>query len=695
MILSIVSIFGVIRFVLIRESTETEIIPTDSPQFQLPDGVRARIGRGRINKMALSPDNNVLAVASVIGIWLYDVQSGDALTLLMAHTSNVNTIAFSPNSNILASGSTDKIVRLWDISTGELQHAFVGHAGGVFDIAFSSDGKVLASASIHEINLWDISTKTHKQRVRRYTYSGTSRISFNNSDKLIVAEVDTNKNKTIELTDLMSELTENPQKKVLEGQEHPVRGVSFSPDGEILVSVGMRKTFHFWDVNTGKQRKILNGDTDDVSGVFFSTDGKSLVTVDKNKAMHIWDIATGEKRSTIKGNFKSSRLVDIIHNGESIVSKDINGSINLWNSDNAIHQKTITGHATWNHDVLFNPDGSIVATREGWRSKNIHLWDLNTGKYRSTLLGHKKQIYSIAFSPDGKTLASGSADKTIYLWDVFSGEMKKKIRGNRHPIKTVIFSPNGETLAGVDVKNGMYLWDVSSGALKMDGTTRITDIAFSRDGKSLLSWDYQGYFTVWDVTTGKANTVKTHYTRILSNQLFSPDGKSFAVSTIQFTREQGRIVQIDLWDVVAGHVKHTLVGHTDEILSLAFTPNGKTLASGSRDKTIRFWDVATGEQVRIVTDPRWNTGRRRDEYDVSYVSFSQDGGTLASGLWGGAIYLWDTETGQQKQVLSGHTHVIVQIIFGEEGQPIASSSMDGTILIWDNTSFTEELDAMK
>ena len=165
LILSIVSILGVIKFVGMRESTETEIIPTDAPQFHLPDGVRARIGRGRLNKMALSPDNNVLAVASDIGIWLYDVQSGEAQTLLMAHTSNVSTIAFSPNSNILASGSTDKMVRLWDIGTGELVHTFVGHVGGIFDVVFSSDGKMLASASIHEINLWDINYKNSQTKV--------------------------------------------------------------------------------------------------------------------------------------------------------------------------------------------------------------------------------------------------------------------------------------------------------------------------------------------------------------------------------------------------------------------------------------------------------------------------------------------------------------------------------------------------
>lgn len=699
MILSIVSIFGVIRFVLIRESTETEIIPTDSPQFQLPDGVRARIGKGRINKMALSPDNTVLAVASAIGIWLYDVQSGEEIALLLPHKSNISAIAFSPNSNILASGSTDKIVRLWDIGTGELIHTFIGHAGGIFDIVFSSDGTMLASASIHEINLWDINTRTHKQSFDRFTSSSRSRISFN-SGKLLVAEMDyaDANNKNIELTYLLSNITSKQEKKILEGAEHHVRRVSFSPDGEILAGLGRRNTFYLWDVDTGNQRKVLIRDTDHVSRVFLSTDGKSVVTVDKNSAIHILDIATGEKKRTVNGNFNSPRMVEIIHNGESIVSKDINGTISLWNSDNAIHQKTITGHPIWPLDVLFSPDGTIVATDEGWGSKNIHLWDMTTGKYMRTLLGHKKNVHSMSFHPDGQILASSSEDKTINLWDVPSGKLKKRIRTGKHPVKTVMFSPDGKTLAGVDVMNGLYLLDVSSGALKMDfdnDSKSTLQISFSTDGKSLLSWNYGGLFTVWDVTTGKHNTINTNHSRNLSDKLFSPDGRLFAITTNHFTKEGGRIVQIDLWDVVAGHIKHTLLGHTDEILSLAFTPDGSTIASGSRDKTIRLWDVDTGEQLHILTDPRWHPGYLRDEYDVSFVSFTLDGGTLVSGIQVGDIYLWDTDTGQQKQILSGHTSRIEQIIFSEGGQPIASSSIDGTVLIWENTSVTNEQDSVK
>lgn len=104
-----------------------------------------------------------------------------------------------------------------------------------------------------------------------------------------------------------------------------------------------------------------------------------------------------------------------------------------------------------------------------------------------------------------------------------------------------------------------------------------------------------------------------------------------------------------------------------------------------------MWDVDTGEQIHLLTDPLWKKHNHIDNsYDVKYVSFSQDGRTLASGIRSGDIYLWDTETGEQKQILSGHTLWIDKMIFSEDGQPIASNGVDGTVLLWENGSVSKE-----
>ena len=94
----------------------SNVLAQDSPQWHLPKGAKVRLGKGGIYDIAYSPDGKFLAVGASIGIWIYDVQTGTELDLLVGHTAPIENLAFSPDGTTLASGSDDGTVLLWSVA---------------------------------------------------------------------------------------------------------------------------------------------------------------------------------------------------------------------------------------------------------------------------------------------------------------------------------------------------------------------------------------------------------------------------------------------------------------------------------------------------------------------------------------------------------------------------------------------------
>jgi hypothetical protein len=113
-----------------------------------------RLGRGYINHIQYSPDGRTLAVASSIGIWLYDAQNFERAPRLIGENTSASSVAWSPDGRFLASGGIT--VRIWEAATGQLAQTLAGHTGWVRSVAWSPDGRFLASGSQdNTVRVWD------------------------------------------------------------------------------------------------------------------------------------------------------------------------------------------------------------------------------------------------------------------------------------------------------------------------------------------------------------------------------------------------------------------------------------------------------------------------------------------------------------------------------------------------------------
>ncbi len=140
----------------------------------LPEGAKTRFGKGIIYQVQFSPNSNVLAVASSIGIWIYDTETYQEIALLTKYTDAVTSFAFSPDGTALAGsgGGGDNTIRLWDAAIGQQLKILVGHTAFVSSVAFSPDGLILASGSgDNTIRLWDIVTGKQLETFAGHTAS--------------------------------------------------------------------------------------------------------------------------------------------------------------------------------------------------------------------------------------------------------------------------------------------------------------------------------------------------------------------------------------------------------------------------------------------------------------------------------------------------------------------------------------------
>ena len=496
--------------------------------------------------VAFSPDSKLLAAKSADGtIRLWELESGRLRTILAGNLSALLfSLQFSPDGQTLASLNNDE-VKLWDVATAQEIVSITGHPNKLEAMVFSPDGKLLATGG-HDasVRLWDLSTGPEYCRL-----DGTPRPSPISFDRIshVISHVLTapSGKRTIHVWDLASR---KKRSIVIPGLIYSPGVLIYSPDGKTL-AITSRDKAALWD-RVASQLRMTGVTVSDFPGIgpvlAFSPDSQWIVCHGRDQSLKLLEVASGRQSTTFDGHKLEVRAASFSPDGALLASGSDDssptcrqaGELLLWDVRNGEQLASLRGHMGGIHCVSFHPDGRLLVS--GSDDETIKLWDVASRQPIRTLRGHTASVDCLSFSPDGKTLASGSGDGEVLLWDVTTGQLRATLPRQPGRVTAVVYSPEGSTL--VSSYNGRILvWDLSSGpviaTLKGHANT-VASAAFTSDGTKLVTTDGDGQSLVWDLRTGQAETGLSTLPDTVPGTV-SPDG------SIEVRREENKVILID------------------------------------------------------------------------------------------------------------------------------------------------------
>ncbi|XP_011500808.1 PREDICTED: notchless protein homolog 1 [Ceratosolen solmsi marchali] len=364
---------------------------------------------------------------------------------LEGHREAVVSVAFSPNGEVLASGSGDTTVRLWDIHTQTPKLVCEGHRHWVLCLAWSPCGTKVASACKNgRIILWDSDTGKqlskdmvgHKMWITSLSWEPYHRNS--ECRKLVSACKDTDLR--IWDTKLSKTLL------VLAGHTQCVTSVKWGGRG-LIYSGSQDRTIKVWRAEDGILCRTLEGHAHWINTLALNVDyvlrvGPFRIIRDENNSTDPQEYALKEYEALGE---------------EKLVSGSDDFTLFLWKPEK--EKKSVarmTGHQQLINDVKFSPNGRIIASASF--DKSIKLWDAVTGKYISSLRGHVQAVYSIAWSADSRLLVSGSADSTLKVWSMKTKQLSQDLPGHGDEIYAVDWAPDGIRVASGGKDKILRLW---------------------------------------------------------------------------------------------------------------------------------------------------------------------------------------------------------------------------------------------
>uniref|UniRef100_A0A2R9A5C7 Platelet-activating factor acetylhydrolase IB subunit alpha n=1 Tax=Pan paniscus TaxID=9597 RepID=A0A2R9A5C7_PANPA len=305
----------------------------------------------------------------------------------------------------------------------------------------------------------------------------------------------------------------------------------------------------------------------------------------------------------------------------------------------------LSGHRSPVTRVIFHPVFSVMVSAS--EDATIKVWDYETGDFERTLKGHTDSVQDISFDHSGKLLASCSADMTIKLWDFQGFECIRTMHGHDHNVSSVAIMPNGDHIVSASRDKTIKMWEVQTGYCVKTFTGHrewVRMVRPNQDGTLIASCSNDQTVRVWVVATKECKAELREHEHVVECISWAPESSYSSISeaTGSETKKSGK--------------------------------PGPFLLSGSRDKTIKMWDVSTGMcLMTLVGHDNWVRG----------VLFHSGGKFILSCADDKTLRVWDYKNKRCMKTLNAHEHFVTSLDFHKTAPYVVTGSVDQTVKVWE------------
>jgi WD40 repeat protein/serine/threonine protein kinase len=520
--------------------------------------------------------------------------------------------------------------------------------------------------------------------------------------------------------------------RTLKGGERSQAWLTFSPKGTWLILVGPEREVRLCDPVTGETKRSARGFDLPITAVAFSRDEKRLAIGTSDGRVGLWDLTTGREIGAYRTAAGNTHRVMFTAAGDQLATINIRAApiVQFWDATRGAEARVLAPVAGYR--AVFSPDGRRVAAtaaNSATNSFHVFVWDADTGQELHRLGDEGDIPFAVAWSSDGAFLAAAVTSSRdlgmVKVWDARTGQCVRILSDPRVPLE--LSSPLGFALGtagmplGTAAQSAVALHLLREKAQSVRQGAPCDAVAWSANGRYIASGGQDRVVRLWDAATGKQLWESKSFwengahDRSISGLVFSSDGRRLVSATGGIERAAmnkwnwppdmvNTPPDLKVWDVVTGKELLSLTLR-DKTEALALSPDGQTLAvafgnsmtafrktwvfgagaAGEQrsvevwenalgDKSVRFYSLATGEEVRRIK------GHARP---TRSIAFSPDGLRLVTA--GGAdesLKLWDPNTGEEILTLGPHRGIVTSVAFSNDGKRIVSASQQD-VRVWD------------